>query len=194
MTNPPAPWQFQSEPFSSVQSLSHVWARQASLSITNSQSLVKLMSIELVTSSNHLILLSPSPPAFNFSQHWAFSNESAHCIRQPKHWSYRFSISSSHKYSGLISFRIDWFDLLAVQETLKGFLQRHSSKASILWHSAFLMVQLSHPYMITRKTISLTRWTFVSKVVSLLFNTFYMTLKHEKQETVLSIKLPKCLP
>jgi len=113
-------------------------------------------------------LLSPSPPAFNLSQHQGLSNELVLCIRWPKYWS--FSISPSNEYSGLISFRIDWFDLLAVQGPLKSLLQHHSSKASLLQLSAFCMIQLSHPYMITGKTIALTRWTFVSKVMSLLFN------------------------
>ena len=113
-------------------------------------------------------LLSPSPSAFNLSQHQGLSNELVLCIRWPKYWS--FSISPSNEYSGLISFRIDWFDLLAVQGPLKSLLQHHSSKASLLQHSAFCMIQLSHPYMITGKTIALTRWTFVSKVMSLLFN------------------------
>ena len=114
-------------------------------------------------------LSSPSP-AFNLSQHSVFSNESVLHIRWPKYWSFSFSISPFDKYSGLISFRIDWFDLFAVQGTLKSLLQHHSSKASILWHSAFFMVQLSHRYMTTGKTIALTRWTFVSKVMSLLYN------------------------
>ena len=140
-----------------VQSLSHVqlfvspWtaASQASLSFAISQSLLKLMSIELVVPSNHLILSSPSPPAFNLSQHWVFSNELALHIRWTKHWSLSFSISPSSEYSGLISFRIDWFDLLAVQGTLKNLLQHHSSKASILQCSAFFIVQLSHSYVTT---------------------------------------------
>ena len=106
-------------------------------------------------------LLSPSPPAFNLSQHQGLSKKSVLCIRWPKYWSFSFNISPSNKYSGLISFRIDWFDLCAVQGTLKSFLQHHSSKASILWLSAFFMVQLSHPYMTTGKTIDLTVWTFV---------------------------------
>ena len=118
-------------------------------------------------------LLSPSPSVFNFFQHWVFSNESAFHIRWPKYWSFSFSISLSSEYSGLISFRIDWFDLLAVQGTLKSFLQHHSSKASVLWRLAFFMVQLSHPYMTTGKTIALTRWIFVGKVMSLLFNMLF---------------------
>ena len=109
----------------------------------------------------------PSPPAFNLSQHQVFSNESTLCIRWPKYWS--FSFSPSNEYSGLISFRIDWFDLLVVQGILNSLLQHHSSKTSILWHSAFCMVQLSHAYRTTGKTILLTRWTFVRKVMSLLF-------------------------
>ena len=161
--------------FSSVQSLSRVhlfatpWiaACQASLSITSSQSLPKLMSIESVMSPSHLILcrplllLPPIPPSIR-----VFSNESTLHVRWPKYWSFSFSISPSNEYSGLISFRIDWLDLLAVQGTLKSLLQHHSSKASILRCSAFFIVQLSHLHMITGKTISLTRWTFVGKVVS----------------------------
>ena len=160
---------------SSVQSLSRVWlfatpwtaAHQASLSITNSQRLLKLMSIELVMPSNHLILCCPlllSPSVFPSIR--VFSNESALHIRWPKYWS--FSISSSNEYSGLISFRMDWLDLLAVQGTLKSLLQHHSSKTSILRWSAFFIVQLSHPYMTTGKTIALTRRTFVGKVMTLL--------------------------
>ena len=113
-------------------------------------------------------LSSPSLPAFNLSQHQVFSNESILHIRWPEYWSFSFSISPSNEYSGLISFRIDWLDLLASQGTLKSLLQHHSSKASILWCSAFFIVQLSHPYKTTRKTIALTRWTFVGKVMSLL--------------------------
>ena len=136
-------------------------ARQASLSTTNSQSLLKFMSIELVMPSNHLILchallfLSSTFPGIR-----VFSNESVLCISWPKCWSFSFSISLSNEYSGLIPFRMDWLDLLAVQGTLKSFLQHHSSKASILLHSAFFIVQLSHPYMVTGKTIALIRWTF----------------------------------
>ena len=146
-------------------------ALQASLSITNSESLLKLMSIELVMTSNHLILCHPLhllPSIFPSIR--VFSNESVLQIRWPKYWSFSFSISPSNEYSGLISFRTGWFDFLAVQATLKSLLQHHSSKASILWHSAFFMVQLSHPYMTTGKTIALTRWNFVGKVISLLFN------------------------
>jgi len=165
--------------FSSVQSLSRVWlfvtqwtaARQASLSITNSQSSLRLMSIELLMPSNHLILCRPllCPPSI-FPSIRVFSNESALCIRWPNYWSFSFSISPSNEYSGLISFRMDWLDLLAVQGTLKRLLQHHSSKASILWHSAFFIVQLSYPYMTTWKTIALTRQTFVGKVMFLLLN------------------------
>ena len=161
---------------SSVQSLSHVWltttpwtvARQASLSSTNSWSLLKLMSIKLVMPSNHLILCHPLllPPSI-FPSMGVFSNESVLCIRWPKYWSFIISISPSNEYSGLISFRMDWFDILAVQQPLKSLLQHHSSKASILQHSAFFMVQLSHPCMTTGKTIALTRQTFVGKVMSL---------------------------
>ena len=135
---------------------------QASLSNTNSWSPPKPMSIESVMPSNHLILcrplllLPPIPPSIR-----VFSNESALCIRWPKYWRFSFNISPSNEHPGLISFRTDWLDLLAVQGTLKSLLQHHSSKASILWHSAFFIVQLSHPYMTTGKTIALTRWTFV---------------------------------
>ena len=115
-------------------------------------------------------LSSPLLPPSIFPNIRVFSNESVLRIRWPKYWSFNFSISPSNEYSGLISFRIDWFDLFAVQGTLKSLLQHHSSKASILWHSAFFMVQLSHPYMTAGKTIALNRWTFVSKVMSLLFN------------------------
>ena len=144
---------------------------QASLSITNSQSLLKLMSIASVILSNHLILCCPLllPPSM-FPSIRVFSNESVLHVRWPKYWSFSFSISPSNEYSGLISFRMDWLDLLAVQGTLKSLLQHHSSKASVLRHSAFFRVQLSHPYMTTGKTIALTRRTFVGKVMSLLFN------------------------
>ena len=164
---------------SSVQLLSHVllfvtpWtaAHQASLSITNSQSLLKLMSIESVMPPNHLILCHPLllPPSI-FLRIRVFYNESVLRIRWPKYWSFSFSISPFNEYSGLISFIIEWFDVLDAQGTLKSLLQHHSSKASIFWHSAFFMVQLSHPYMSTGKTIALTRQTFVGKVISLLFN------------------------
>ena len=146
-------------------------ACQASLSITNSQSLLKLMSIESVMPYNHLILchLLLLPPSI-FPSIRVFSNQSALHITWPKCWHFSFSISPSNEYSGLISFRMDWFDLLAVQGTLKSLLQRHSSKASVFQCSAFFLVQLSHPYMTTGKTIALTRCTFVGKVTSLLFN------------------------
>ena len=164
---------------SSVQWLSHVrlfatpWtsAHQASLSITNSRSSLRLMSIESVMPSSHLILcrslllLPPIPPSIK-----VFSNESTLRMRWPKYWSFNFSISPSKEIPGLISFRMDWLDLLAVQGTLKSLLQHHSSKASILRCSAFFRVQLSHPYMTTGKTIALTRWTLVGKVMSLLLN------------------------
>ena len=149
--------------FSSIQSFSCVWlfvtprtaAHQAYLSITNSLSLLKLMSIELVMPSNHLILCHPLLllPSI-FSSIRVFSNESVLHIRWPKYWSFSFGLSPSNEYSRLISFRKDWLDLLAVQGTLKNLLQHHSSKASILWHSAFFTVQLSHPYMTTGKTIA----------------------------------------
>ena len=162
---------------SSVQSLSHVqfsatpWtaAHEASLSFTNSWSLLKLMSIESVMPSNHLILCCPLlllPSIFPSIR--VFFNESALLIRWPKYWSFSCSISPSNEYSGLISFRIDWFDLLAVQGTFKSLLQHHSSKASIFWYSGFLMVQLSYPYSITGKTIALTVGTFVGKEMFLL--------------------------
>ena len=165
--------------FSSVQSLSRVqlfatpWttACQAPLSITNSQSLLKLMSIESVMPSIRLILcrplhlLPPIPPSIT-----VFPNESTLHLRWPKYWSFSLSISPSNEHPGLISFRMDWLDLLAVQGTLKSLLQHQSSEASILRCSAFLTAQLSHPYMTTGKTIALTRWTFVGKIMSLLFN------------------------
>ena len=137
---------------------------QSSLSITSSQSSLKLMSIKSVMPSKHLILcrlLLLLPSIFPSTR--VFSSESVLHIRWSKYWSVSFSISPSNAYSGLISFRMDWLDLLAVQGTLKSLLQHHSSKASVLWHSAFFMVQLSHPYMTTRKTIALTRLTFVGK-------------------------------
>ena len=158
----------ESVQFSSVQSLSRVqlfatpWttACQPSLSITNSWSSLKLMSIESVMPSNHLILCRPLLlPSSMFPSIRVLSNESALRIRWPKYWSFSFSISPSNEYSGLISFRMDWLDLLAVQGMLKSLLQHHSSKASILQHSAFFIVQLSHPYMTTGKTIALTRQT-----------------------------------
>ena len=145
---------------------------QPSLSFTITQSLLKLMSIESVMPVNHLILCHPflHPPSI-FPNIRLFSNESSLHIRWPKYWSFSFSISPSNEYSGLISFRMDWFDLLAVQGTLKSLLQHHSSKASVFQHSTFFMVQLLHPYMTTGKTIALTRLTFVGKAMSLLFNT-----------------------
>ena len=147
-------------------------AHQASLSITNSRSLLNLMSIESVMPSNHLILSYPLlllPPIFPSMR--VFSNESVLCIRWPRYWSFNLSNSSSNEYSGLISFRIDWFDFFMIQETVKSLLQHQSSKASILRCSALFIVQLSYPYMTTGKTIALTRWTLVGKVMSLLFNT-----------------------
>ena len=164
---------------SSVQSLSGVqlfvisWtaARQASPSITNSQSPPKPMSIVPVMQSNRLILCRPFlvlPLIFPSIR--ILSDESTLCIRWPKYWSFSFNISPSHEQPGLISFRMGWLDLLEVQGTLKSFLQHHSSKASILWHSAFFVFQLSHPYMTTGKTITLTRRTFVGKIMSLVFN------------------------
>ena len=172
--------------FSSVQSLSHSqlfatpWttARQASLSITNSQSLLKLMSIQPVMPSNHLIVCCPLlllPSVFPSIR--VFFSESLPHVRWPKYWSYSFSISPSNEYSGAISFRIYWFDLLQIQETLRSLLQQHSSKAWILWHSAFFMVQPSCPYMTTGKTIALTRQNFVGKVKSLLFNMLSRLIK-----------------
>ena len=145
-------------------------ARLASLSITNSQSLLKLTSIESVMPSNHLILYYPHlflPSVFPSIR--VFSNESALCIRWPKYWSFRFNISPSNEHTGLISFRMDWLDLLAIQGILKSLLQHHSSKTAILWCSAFFIVQLSHPYMTTGKTIALSIRTFFGKVMSLVF-------------------------
>ena len=162
--------------FSSVQPLSHVqlfatpWtaAYQASLSIINSQSLFKFMSFKSVMPSSHLILCHPLLLPSIFHSIGVFSNESVLCIRWPKYWSFTFSISPSSEYSGLIFFRIEWFGLLAVQGTLKNLLQHHSSKASILWHSAFFLVQISHPYKTTGKTIALIRQTFVGSVSAFL--------------------------
>ena len=144
-------------------------AHQASLSITNSQSLLKLMSIELVMPSNHLILchLLLIPPSI-FPSIRVFSNESLLHIRRPKYWSFSFSISPSNIYSGLISFKMEWLDLLAVQGTLKSLLPHYISKASVLQCSAFFIVLFSHPYMTTGKTIPLTRWTFANKVIKIL--------------------------
>jgi len=165
--------------FSSVQSPSRIllfetpWtaACQASLYLTNSWSLLKLTSIELVMPSNHLILCHPLLLLSSvFHSIRVFSNESVLDIRWPKHWNFSFNISPSNEHSGLISFRMDWLDFLAVQGTLKSLFRHHSSKASILRHSAFFIVQLSHPYMTAGKTIVLTRQTLVGKVMSLLFN------------------------
>ena len=146
-------------------------ACQASLSITNSRSLLKLMSVESVVPFNHLVFCHPLlllPSIFPSIR--VFSNELVLRIRWPKYWRFSFSISPSNAHPGLVSFRMDWLDLLAVQGTLKSLLQHHSSKASILWRSAFFRVQLSHPYTTTGRTIALTRQTFVGKVMSLLFN------------------------
>ena len=184
-----------------VQSLSCVWlfvtpwtaARQASLSFTISWSLLKLMFIEFVILSSHLILCHPLlllPSIFPSIR--VFSNESALCIRWPKYWSFSFSISPAHEYSGLTSFRIDWFDLLAIQGTLKSLLN-HSSKESILQHSAFFMVQLSHPYVTTGKTIALTIQTSVGKVMPLIFNMLYrfvITFLPRRKHLLI---LPHCL-
>ena len=146
------------------------WSSDVCSSDLSSQSLLKLMSIKSVMPSNHLILCCPLillPSIFPSIR--VFFSESILHIRWPKYWSFSFNISPSNEYSGLISFNIDWFDLLAVQETLKSLLQHHSSKSSVLRHSAFFMVQLSHPYMTTGKTLTLTGWTSTSKVMSLLF-------------------------
>ena len=146
-------------------------ARQASVTITNSRSLLKLMSIKLVMPSNHLILCCPLLllPSI-IPRIRVISNESALCIRWPKYWSFSFSISPSKEHQGLISFRMDWLDLLAIQGTFKSLLQHHRSKASLPQHSAFFTVQISHPYMTTGKTIALTIRAFVGKVMSLLLN------------------------
>ena len=174
---------YQGIQFSSVQSLSCVWlfvtpwiaARQGSLSITNFRSPPKPMSIVSVMPSNHLILCHPLflQPSICPSIR-VFSSESALCIRWPKYWTYSFNISLSNEHPGLISLRMGWLDLLEVQGTLESLLQHHSSKASVLRHSAVFIVQLSHPYMTTGKTIALTRWTFVGKVMSLLFNMLFL--------------------
>ena len=172
-------WIIENVEFSSLQLLSHVrlfatpWiaAHQAFLSITNSRSLLRLMSIELVMPSSHLILCCPLlllpliPPSIR-----VFLIESVLCIRWPKYWSFSFSISPSNEYSGLIAFSMDWLELFAVQGTLKSLLQHQSSKASILWHSYFFIVKLSHRHMSTGKTIALMRRTFGGKVISLLVN------------------------
>ena len=168
--------------FSSLQSLSRVWlfetpwtaACQASLSITNSWSPPKLMSIESVMPSNCLIICCPLLLPSIFPSIRVFSNESTLLIRWPKYWSLGFNISPSNEHSGLISFRIDWLDLLALQKTLRSLLKHHNSKASILQHLAYVTVQISHPYMNIGKTIASTIWTFVVKVMSLLFSTLSM--------------------
>ena len=195
---------------SSVQLLSRVWlfvtpwiaACQASMSITNSRSPPKPMSIESVMPYNHFILCRPLlllPSIFPSIS--VFSNESALCIKWPKYWSFSFNISPFNEHPGLISFRMDWFDLLAVQGTLKSLLQHHSSKALILRHSALFIVQLSHPYMTTGKTIALTRWTFVDKVTSLLFNMLsrlqspsavILELRKIKSDPVSTVSPPIC--
>ena len=179
---------------SCVQLLATPWtaARQAFPSIIISWSLLKLLSIESAIQPSHP-LSSPSPPAFNLFQHQSLSNELVLCIRWPKYWSFSLSISPSNEYSGLISFSIDWFDL---QGTLKSFLQHHSSRASILWRSAFFMVQLSHPYVTTGKTIALIRWILVGKVMSLLFiMNFKITtsIMNSSPSISLDIILPICL-
>ena len=166
----------------SVQSLSHArlfvipWTavHQASLFITNSWSLLKLMSIKSVMPSNHLVLCRPLLLPSIFPSIRVFSNELVLHIWCPKYWSFSFSTSPSNEYSGLISFKMDWLDLLPVQGTLKSLLQNHRSKASILWCSAFFIFQISNPYITTGKTIALTRGTFVSKVMSLLFNMLFI--------------------
>ena len=172
-------WQKILKSFSSVQQLSHVrlfvssWSTtcQASLSISNFQSLLKLMSIKSVIPFNLLILCHPLLlPHSIFPSIRIFSSESVLHISWPQNWSFSFNIGPSNEYSGLISFRMDWMNLLAAQGTLKSLLQHHSSKASIPWCSGFFIVQLSHPYMTTGKTIAFTRQTFVGKVMSLLFN------------------------
>ena len=148
-------------------------ACQAFLFSPISWSLLKLMSLELVMLSDHFILYTPFSFCLNLSQHQGLSSESALHVRWPKYWSFSFNIIPFNEYSGLISFRMDWFDLLTVQGTLKRLLQHHNSKALILWHLAFFMVQLSHPYMTAGKIIALTIRTFVSKVMSLIFNMLF---------------------
>ena len=167
---------FHSVQFSRICLFATPWtaARQASLSITNSRSLLKLKSIESVMPSNHLILCHPLLSPSIFSSITVFSNEWAIHIRWPNYWSFSFNISPSNEQSGLISFRMDWLDLLVVQGSLKSLLQHHSSKASILQCSNFFIVQLSQPHMTTGKTIALTRWTFFGKGMSLLFNMLSM--------------------
>ena len=169
-------------------------AYEASLSITNSWSLFKLISIESVMPSNHLILCHPLLllPSI-FPRIRFFSNKSVLHIRWPKYWSFSFSISPSNEYSGLISFKMYWLDLLTVQGTLKSLLQHHSSKASILRHSAFFIVQLSHPLMTTGKTIALARWTFVGKVMSLLFNMLITFLPRSKHLLISWLQSPSAV-
>ena len=158
----------------SVESNSWTTAHQAPLSFTISQSLHKLMSIDSVIPSNHLILCHLLLLLLSiFPSIRVFSNESTLHMRWPKYWSFSFNIGPSNEHPGLISFRMYWLDLLAVQGILKSLLQHHSSKASVVWCSAFFIVQLSHPYMTTGKTIALTRWTFVGKVMSLVFNMLF---------------------
>ena len=180
--------------FSSVQSLSRVWifaipwtaACQASLSITNSQSLLKLLTVESVMSSS-FVLFSSYLPSFSASGSFFTSGEElVFHISWQKCWSFNFSISPSNEYSGLSSFRVDWLDLLAVQGTLRSLLQHHSSKASILWCSGFFIVQLSHPYTTTGKTIALTRWTFVGKGMCLLFNMLSRLVIASKEQVSLN--------
>ena len=168
---------------------------QAFLSVTNSGSLSKLMSIESVMPSNHLILCRHLLLLLSlFLSIRVFSSETALCIRWPNYWNFSFTISPSNEHPGLISFKMRWMDLLAVQETLKSLLQHHSSKASILLCSAFFMVQLSHPYMTTRKTIALTRWTIVDKVMFLVFNMLSKLvitfLPRSKRLLIASLQLP----
>ena len=187
--------------FSLVQLLSCIWlfatpwtaAHQASLSITNSWSLLKLLSVASVMPSNHLILCCPLllPPSI-FPSIRVFSNESVLCIRWPKDWSFSFSTNATNEYSGLISFRIDWLALLAVQGTLKSLLQHHSSKVLILLCSAFFIVQFSHPYMIIGKTIALTRWTFVDYQWSIIFSKAEKT--QSPSSTVLLVNVYKHVP
>ena len=171
-------WSLPSLRLRSVQLLSHVWlfetpqtaACQASLSITNSQSLLKLMSIESVMPSNYLILCHPLLLLPSILPSIRVLSSESILIMWPKDWSFSLNICPSNEYSGLISFRMDWLDLLAVQKTIKSLLQHHDSKASILWHSAFFLIQLSHPHMTTGKTMALTIQIFLGKVMSLLFN------------------------
>ena len=192
--------------YHSFQLLSHVQlyvtprtaACQASLSNTNSWNLLILMSIESLMPSNHLILCHPLLllPSI-FLSLWVFSNESVLRMQWPKYWSFSFKISPSNEHPGLISFRMDWLDLLAVQGTLKSLLQHYSSKVSILHHSAFFKVQLSHPYMTTGKTIPLTRWTFVGKVMSLFFNMVFsfviIFLPRRKHLLILCLQSPSAV-